>query len=165
MANFKGYIWSFANCETLFSHLVIQLPYIRTVSKIKEMWIRITSVFIILPTNVQMWHKAILRWVRSQGRSPHASVKVKNTFDPVGIPLRRHAINPTPHEGGKSLGRCLPEAGGTLHCRGTPGRTAQRYNGLPNVTQQLERKGPKHPKRASSGAYFLITSNWKSVLR
>ena len=28
-----------------------------------------------------------LRWVRSKGRSPHASGKAKNTFDPVSNPL------------------------------------------------------------------------------
>ena len=42
--------------------------------------------------------RPFLRWARSQGRSPHASGKAKNTFGPVGIPLFWGA------EGGISLG-------------------------------------------------------------
>ena len=53
--------------------------------------------------------RPFLRWVRSQGRSPHVSGKAKNTFSPVGIPLcgapqaPGNKPNPRP-EGGKTLG-------------------------------------------------------------
>ena len=49
------------------------------------------------------------------------------------------AITPHP-EGSKSRGGWPTEAGRTLQCRCTLGRSAQRYDGLPNATQQLERK-------------------------
>ena len=48
--------------------------------------------------NVRVWHKAFLRWVRSEVRSQHASSIAKNTFGPVCISLNRGASR------GKSLG-------------------------------------------------------------
>ena len=59
------------------------------------------------PTNARIWHKAVLRWVWSQGRSPHASGKAKNTFHPVGIPLfgaPQAPDNKSTPEVGRSLG-------------------------------------------------------------
>ena len=68
--------------------------------------------------------RPFLRRVRSQGRSPQASGKAKNTFDPVGIPLFGAPANkPNSPKGVKAWGNGPPEAGGTLQCRGTPGRT------------------------------------------
>ena len=56
--------------------------------------------------------RPFLRWVRSQGRSPHASGKAKNTFSPVGIPLFGAPQAPgnksNPSEVGKSLGGWPP---------------------------------------------------------
>ena len=96
-------------------------------------------------TNARIWHKAVFKVSPSQGRSPHASGKAKNTFGPVGISLfwapQAPGNKPNPPEGGISLVGWLPEAGGNLQCRGPPGRTAQRLDGLPNATQELERKG------------------------
>ena len=49
---------------------------------------KITSDYL---THVQTTHedgtRPFSRWVRSQGRSQHASGKARNTFDPVNIPL------------------------------------------------------------------------------
>ncbi len=71
-----------------------------------------------------------------------------NTAFPFLGRLRRQAIPP---EGGKSLGEWPPEAGGNLQCRGTPGRTAQRLDGLPNATQELERKGHTQTPKSVRG--------------
>ena len=61
-----------------------------------------------IPPTHEYGTRPFLRWARSQGRSPHASGKAKNTFGPVGIPflgrLRRQAINPTPRRGYKPGG-------------------------------------------------------------
>ena len=97
--------------------------------------------FSYLPSTHECGTRPFLRWARSQGRSPHASGKAKSTFGPVEGYLRRQALPP---KGGESLGGLPPEAGGTLQCRGTPGRNAQRYDSLPNATQQLKRKAHKH---------------------
>ena len=60
-----------------------------------------------VPPTHEYGTRPFLRWVRSQGQSPHASGKVKNTFDPVGIPLlgapQAPGNKPTPR-GGKSQG-------------------------------------------------------------
>ena len=108
-------------------------------------------IYRCVPPTHEYGTRPFLRWARSQGRSPHASGKAKNTFGPVGIPLfgapQAPGNKPNLPEGGISLGGWPPEAGGTLQCRGTPGRTAQRWDGLPNATQELERKGHKHPKK------------------
>ena len=44
-------------------------------------------IYRCVPPTHEYGTKPFLRWVRSQGRSPHASGKAKNTFGPVGIPL------------------------------------------------------------------------------
>ena len=86
-------------------------------------------IYRCVPPTHEYGTRPFLRWVRSQGRSPHTSGKAKNTFGPVGIPLfgapQAPGNNP-PFEGGKSLGGWPPEAGGNLQYRGTPCRTAQR---------------------------------------
>ena len=60
-------------------------------------------IYRCVPPTHEYGTRPFLRWARSQGRSPHASGKAKNTFGPVGIPflgrLRRQAINPTPPKG------------------------------------------------------------------
>ena len=50
--------------------------------------------------------RPFLRWVQSQDRSPHVSGKVKNTFDPVSIPLfgAPQAPGNTPPRGVKAWG-------------------------------------------------------------
>ena len=102
-------------------------------------------IYQCVPPTLEYGTRPFLRWIRSQGRSPHTSGKAKNTFGPVGIPLfgapQAPGNKPNPPEGGKSLGGWPPEAEGNLQCWGTPGRTAQRLDGLPNATQELERKG------------------------
>ena len=40
-----------------------------------------------VPPTHEYGTRPFLRWARSQGQSPHASGKAKNTFGPVGIPL------------------------------------------------------------------------------
>ena len=102
-----------------------------------------------VPPTQECGTRPFLRWVRSQGRSPHASGKAQNTFGPVGIPLIRGSSGARQWtqspKWGKNLEGWPPEAGGTLQCRGTPGRTTQRYDGLPNATPQLERKELTRP--------------------
>ena len=44
-------------------------------------------IYRCVPPTHEYGTRPFLRWVWSQGRSPHASGKVKNTFGPVGIPL------------------------------------------------------------------------------
>ncbi len=44
----------------------------------------------VTPTG-RMWHKAFLRWVREQGRSPDSPGDSKNASGPVGIPLKKGA--------------------------------------------------------------------------
>ena len=87
-------------------------------------------IYRCVPPTHEYGTRPFLRWARSQGRSPHASGKAKNTFGPVGIPLfgvpQAPGNKPNPSEGGISLGGWPPEAGGTLQCRGTSGRTVQR---------------------------------------
>ena len=61
---------------------------------------RPVPLFILRPTSVRMWHKAILRWVLSQGRGPTRQAVPKMPRTPSAFPfsgcLRRRAINPTP---------------------------------------------------------------------
>ena len=47
----------------------------------------ISVIYRCVPPTHEYGTRPFLRWARSQGRSPHASGKVKNTFSPVGIPL------------------------------------------------------------------------------
>ena len=100
-----------------------------------------------VPPTHEYGTRPFLRWARSQGRSPHASGKAKDTFGPVGIPLfgapQVPGNKPNPPEGGISLGGWPPEAGENLQCRGTPGRTAQRLDGLP--TECNPRTGEERP--------------------
>ena len=87
-------------------------------------------IYRCVPPTHEYGTRPFLRWARSQSRSPHASGKAKNIFGPVGIPLfgapQAPGNKPNHPEGGISLGGWPPEAGGTLQCRGTPGRTVQR---------------------------------------
>ena len=60
------------------------------------------------PTNVRIWHKAVFKVGPVAGPKPTPSGKVKNTFDPVGIPLfvahQAPGNKPNPPEWSKSLG-------------------------------------------------------------
>ena len=83
------------------------------------------------PTNARMWHKAVFKVGPVAGPKPTRvrPARPKIPSAPSAFPflghLGRQAITP-PHERGKSLGGCPPEAGGNLQYRGTPGRTVQR---------------------------------------
>ena len=57
-----------------------------------------------------VWHKAFLRWVRAQDRSPDAPSIPKNASGPIRIPLKSGASGDKPNlpEEGESLGRCSP---------------------------------------------------------
>ena len=61
-----------------------------------------------VPPTHEYGTRPFLRWVRSQGRSPHASGKVKNSFDPVGILLfgapQAPGNKPNPLKGVKDWG-------------------------------------------------------------
>ena len=52
-----------------------------------ELRVKVNDVVIIRPTSVRIWHKAIFRWVRSQGQNPQTTGSSKNASVPVGIPL------------------------------------------------------------------------------
>ena len=109
--------------------------------------------------------RPFLRWVWSQGRSPHAKIpSAPLAFPLLGAP-QAPGNNPPPPEEGKNLGVWPPEVGGTLQCWGIPGRTAQRYDSLLNGTQQLERKGHKCPKRASVDLWILHCRSFVYILR
>ena len=45
------------------------------------------AVFILRPTNVQIWHKAVFKVGPVAGPKPNAIGSSKNASDPVGIPL------------------------------------------------------------------------------
>ena len=94
--------------------------------------------------------RPFLRWVRSQGRSQHASGKAKNTFDPIGIPLfgapgNKHNLP----EGGKSLGDCSLRPEKLSSAEAYPakyprGKTASRLrpnNWRGKVTHTLKKSG------------------------
>ena len=65
-------------------------------------------IYRCVPPTHEYGTRPFLRWARSQGRSPHASGKAKNTFGPVGIPFfgapQAPGNKPNPPEGGISLG-------------------------------------------------------------
>ena len=71
----------------------IQLPrfkfyYFFIFSKIRH-FISLPSValFILRPTSVRMWHKAVFKVGPVAGPKPNATGSSKNASDPVGIPL------------------------------------------------------------------------------
>ena len=86
----------------LFPSLLVPVPIL--------WWV--TDYLSYVPPTHEYGTRPFLRWVRSQSRSPHASGKVKNTFDPVGIPLfgapQVPGNKPNPSEVGKSLGGMAP---------------------------------------------------------
>ena len=99
-------------------------------------------IYRCVPPTLEYGTRPFLRWVRSQGRSPHASGKAKNTFSPVGIPLfgapQAPGNNPPPKEV-KSWGMA------PWGRRNSPVPRHTRQNRpeikrLPNATQQLDRK-------------------------
>ena len=45
------------------------------------------AVFILRPTNVRIWHKAVFKVGPVAGPKPNAIGSSKNALDPVGIPL------------------------------------------------------------------------------
>ena len=45
------------------------------------------TVFILRPTNVRIWHKAVFKVGPVAGPKPNAIGSSKNASDPVGIPL------------------------------------------------------------------------------
>ena len=101
--------------------------------------------------------RPFLRWARSQGRSPHASGKAKNTFGPVGIPLlgrlRRQAINPPSSKGVYAWGDdpLWPEeiSSAEAHPAELPrGKTAYRM-------QPKNWRGKATHKRPRASALFL----------
>ena len=46
-----------------------------------------SGIYRCVPPTHEYGTRPFSRWARSLGRSPHASGKAKNTFDPIGIPL------------------------------------------------------------------------------
>ena len=90
--------------------------------------------------------RPFLRWVRSQGRRPHASGKVKNTFDPVSILL---------------FG--VPQAPGNKH--NPPKRVKARGDGplRPEELSSAEAH-PAEPPRDKT-AYQMQPNNWRGKIR
>ena len=72
-------------------------------------WLLIASEDLCYLSYVTPTHDCGIRpFLRSQGRSPHASGKAQNTIDPVGIPLLKGAPGnkPNPPKRVKAWGRC-----------------------------------------------------------
>ena len=65
-------------------------------------------IFILRPTSVRMWHKAVFKVGPVAGPKPNATGSSKNASDPVGIPLfgapQASGDKPNPSEEGLSLG-------------------------------------------------------------
>ena len=53
----------------------------------KGKYLLLFIIYRCVPPTHEYGTRPFLSWVRSQGRSPHASGKAQNIFDPVGIPL------------------------------------------------------------------------------
>ena len=51
------------------------------------MYMHVSAVFILCPTSVWMWHKAIFKVGLVAGPKPNMTGSSKNASDPVGIPL------------------------------------------------------------------------------
>ena len=83
--------------------------------------------------------RAFLRWVRSQGPSPHASGIAKNTFGPVGIPPQAPGNKPNPRRRQKP-GRTPhpPEAGAK-----SPVPRPTRVTECDPTTGEVSRKGKR----------------------
>ena len=47
----------------------------------------LVQIFILRPTSVRMWHKAVFKVGPVAGPKPNATGSSKNASDPVGIPL------------------------------------------------------------------------------
>ena len=107
------------------------------------MTVRFNYLFIIRPTNARMWHKVIFKVGPVAGPKSTRVRRGQKYLRPVGIPLKRQTINPTPPpEEGKSLGDGPPEARGTLSAEA-------------------------HPTESPRGkmAYLNATNNWRGKIR
>ena len=80
-------------------------------------------LFILRPTSVRMWHKAVFKVGPVAGPRPNATGSSKNASDPVSIPLfgapQASGDKPNPSEEGLSLGGRPPEARGDVSSGGT----------------------------------------------
>ena len=61
--------------------------YVKYTSTWKWSDTQVDPIFVICPTSIWVWHKAVLRWVQSQGCSPDTSGSPKNALGPISIPL------------------------------------------------------------------------------
>ena len=111
-----------------------------------------------VPTAYECGTRPFLRWVLSQGRSPHASGSSKNASDPVGITLfgapQAPGDKPNPSEEGKSLGETAPwDQRCCIQWWNTPERTVHHA-----TTAGWERPitGHKPSQRTSHVSLFIL---------
>ena len=80
-------------------------------------------LFIVRPTSVRMWHKAVFKVGPVAGLKPNVTGSSKNASDPVSIPLfgapQALGDKPNPSKEGLSLGGRPPEARGDVSSGGT----------------------------------------------
>ena len=116
-------------------------------------------IYRCVPPTHEYGTRPFLRWARSQGRSPHASGKAKNTFGPVGIPLfgapQAPGNKPNPPEGGISRGDgpLRPEELSSAEAHpAEPSRDKTAYRMQPNNW------GGKKKKKGSAGTSELFAA-------
>ena len=82
--------------------------YIIIIELLARISLALSDIYRCVPPTHEYGTRPFLRWVRSQGRSPHASSKAKNTFGPVGILLfgapQASGNKPNPPKGVKAWG-------------------------------------------------------------
>ena len=103
-------------------------------------------IFILRPTSVRIWHKAVFKVGTVAGPKPNAIGSSKNASDPVGIPLfgapEAPGDKPNPSEEGYSLGRRAPDARGDVSSGGThPNRL---WSSQPQLVESAPPQDTKH---------------------
>ena len=124
---------------------------------LKELRPKKRAVFILRPTNVRIWHKAVFKVGPVAGPKPNTRGSSKNASDPVGIPLfgapQAPGDKPNPSEEGLSLGGRPPEARGDVSSGGThPNRLCS------SQPQPVESAPPQDTKqhRPKKRAVFIL---------
>ena len=127
--------------------------------------IRPRAVFILRPTNVRIWHKAVFKVGPVAGPKPNTRGSSKNASDPVGIPLfgapQAPGDKPNPSEEGKSLGGRPPEARGDISSGEThPNRLCSSQpqsveSAPPQDTKQHRLKKKKKKKKKNQPELYL----------
>ena len=126
-----------------------------------KQWFLLLWYLSSVPPNGRVWHKAFLRWVRAQGRSPHVPGISKNATDPVGINLKRHlrrrAINQTSPKRVKAWWTA-PWGQRYIQWQETPDLNRPSHHSRPNVSHQLDMSLLERPRSDFFYYSYFITS-------